>query len=118
MQFPFWSMASGSQCFVPVGTLKAASVSFSPKTTTSSLAHGGLRTNFRASAADHCAGGLCFQKSSERTAEGIERSRLANRTIRSRTAKSEPQRADPQQAWIVSRAAISPEAFALSLSLL
>src|SRR2546429_5164665 len=76
MQFPFWSMASGSQCFVPVGMLKAASVSFSPSTTISNLAHGDLRTSFRASRADHCREGLCFQKSSEGAAEGIARSRL------------------------------------------
>src|SRR2546429_7270675 len=81
MQFPFWSMASGSQCFVPVGMLKAASVSFSPSTTISNLAHGDLRTSFRASRADHCREGLCFQKSSEGAAEGIARSRLTSGTI-------------------------------------
>src|SRR5437764_6574528 len=80
MQFPFWSMASGSQCFVPVGMLKAASVSFSPSTTISNLAHGDLRTSFRASRADHCREGLCFQKSSEGAAEGIARSRLTSGT--------------------------------------
>src|SRR6516162_2764521 len=59
-------MASGSQCLVPVGTLKAASTSFCAKTTTSSFTHGDRCRSFNASDRVHCAGGLCLQKSSPR----------------------------------------------------
>ena len=100
-QFPFWSMASGSQCIVPVGMLKAASVSFWRKTTTSSFAQGERRTSFKASANDHCAGGLCFQKSSAWAIEEIPRSRMrSGRIVCSATAAGLARRGFVRLAWI------------------
>src|SRR5207302_656658 len=110
MQFPFWSMASGSQCFVPVGMLKAASGSFCRNTTTSILAQGDFLTSFRACSADHCAGGLFFQKSSARAAADIAIRMLTTvASVRSGIASSRVKCAHTLLARILMQATISPE---------